>query len=205
VAVTDGSGRISYLNRVAEELTGWEAEDALGKPSTELLRFRHRSGRPVEDLVPVVMLQGTPAPLPADIWLEGPGRRRYAIEGSLAPRWKEGRSEGVVITFKDVTLRRFEDEQSRQDSKHDALSRLADGIAGHLDLELSVVADESSRLLQSLPSESTLRATAESGPSTGSVGCSSAFPPVPALLPPSAAARRRRTSSSTSFRPTPAI
>jgi PAS domain S-box-containing protein len=160
VLVTDGLGRVCYINPVAEELTGCKVEDALGKTSTELLRFRYQSGRLVDDLVPLVMLQGTPVPIPSDVWLEGQGKR-YAIEGSLAPRWQEGRADGVVVTFKDVTLRRFEEEQSRQDSKHEALSRLADGIAGHLDLELSVVAEESTRLLNSLPADSTIRATAE--------------------------------------------
>jgi PAS domain S-box-containing protein len=160
VLVTDGLGRVCYINPVAEELTGCKVEDALGKTSTELLRFRYQSGRRVDDLVPLVMLQGTPVPIPSDVWLEGQGKR-YAIEGSLAPRWQEGRADGVVVTFKDVTLRRFEEEQSRQDSKHEALSRLADGIAGHLDLELSVVAEESTRLLNSLPADSTIRATAE--------------------------------------------
>jgi PAS domain S-box-containing protein len=160
VLVTDGLGRVSYINPVAEELTGCKVEDALGKPSTELLRFQHQGGRAMDDLVPVVMLQGTPVPLPGDIWLEGQGKR-YAIEGSLAPRWQEGRADGVVVTFKDVTLRRFEEEQSRQDNKHEALSRLADGISGHLDMELSVVAEESTRLLNSLPADSTIRSAAE--------------------------------------------
>ncbi len=160
VLVTDGLGRVCYINPIAEELTGCKVEDALGKPSTELLRLRYPSGRLVDDLAPLVMLQGAPVSIPGDVWLEGQGKR-YAIEGSLAPRWQEGRPDGVVVTFKDVTLRRFEQEQSRQDSKHEALSRLADGIAGHLDLELSVVAEESTRLLNSLPVDSAIRATAE--------------------------------------------
>jgi PAS domain S-box-containing protein len=160
VLVTDGLGRICYLNPVAEELLGCDVAGALGKPSSGLLQLKHANGRPLDDLVPVVMLQGTPVALPMDTWLEGRGRR-YAIEGTLAPRLRQGRADGVVVTFKDVTLRRFEEEQSRQDNKHNALSRLADGIAGHLDLELSVMAEESSLLLNSLPADSTLRSAAE--------------------------------------------
>jgi PAS domain S-box-containing protein len=161
VLVTDGLGRICYLNPVAEELLGCNVSDALRKPSSGLLRIKHHNGRPVDDLVPVVMLQGTPVSFPVDTWLEAARGRRYAIEGTLAPRCREGRVDGVVVTFKDVTLRRFEEEQSRQDNKHNALSRLADGIAGHLDLELSVMAEESTLLLKALPSDSTLRSAAE--------------------------------------------
>jgi PAS domain S-box-containing protein len=161
VLVTDGIGRVCYLNPVAEQLTGQKVEDSLGKPAAELLRFKRADGSAVDDLIPLVMLQGAPVPLPAELWLEGAQNKKYAVEGSLAPRWQEGRADGVVVTFKDVTLRRFEIEQARQDGRHEALSRLADGVAGQLDLELSVVAEESTRLLNALPSDSTLRATAE--------------------------------------------
>jgi two-component system cell cycle sensor histidine kinase/response regulator CckA len=66
-----------------------------------------------------------------------------------------------VVTFKDVTLRRFEEQQARHDTRHAALSRLAEGIAGYLDLELSAVAEESTRLLNALPPYSTLRSSAQ--------------------------------------------
>jgi PAS domain S-box-containing protein len=161
VLVADVTGRISYINPVAEDLFACKVEDVLGRPLHHLLRIVYQTGDTVDDLTPLAMLQGTAVALPSDIWLEGVQGRRYAIEGSLAPRWREGRADGVVITFKDVTLRRFEEEQSRQDQKHNALSRLADGIAGHLDMELSVVAEESTRLLTSLPRGSTLRSAAE--------------------------------------------
>jgi two-component system, cell cycle sensor histidine kinase and response regulator CckA len=152
VVVTDGSGRICYLNRAAEELTGCIVDNALGRPSAELLTFTYPDGQPVEDLVPVAMLQGTPVRLPAGIWLQGAGHTRRAIGGTAAPRLHEGHIQGVVVVFQDVTLREFEEEQSRQEKKHQALSRLADGISGQLQLELSAVAEESTRILQSLPS-----------------------------------------------------
>ena len=161
VVVADGLGRIRYLNPVAEQLLGCGEADSLGEPFTELLRFTHQNGEPVDDLLPVVTLSGGPLALPPNTWLEGGGGRRYPVEGSLAPRWNEGAADGVLLIFKDVTLRRFEEEQARHDNKHAALSRLADGIAGHLDLELSVVAEQSTKLLNSLPTDSTLRSAAE--------------------------------------------
>ncbi len=150
ILVTDAIGRICYLNPVAEKLLGCKVADALGKPSSEVLRLVDRNGTPADDLI-------VGAPLPRDIRLED----GTAIEGSVSPRWRDGRADGVVVSFKDVTLRRFEEEQSRQDNKHEALSRLADGIAGHLDLELSVVAEESTRLLNLVPSGNSLRSAAE--------------------------------------------
>lgn len=161
VLVADGAGRISYVNPVAEELFGCKVEDALGRPLYDVLRIKYRNGDPVDDLVPVALLQGAPVALPHDIYLEGGSGRRYAIEGTFAPRWREGGADGVVVTFKDVTLRRFEEQQARHDNKHDALARLADGVAGYLGLELSAVAEESLHLLSSLPVYSRLRPSAQ--------------------------------------------
>jgi len=155
VLVTDTSGRICYLNRMAEELTGCLVDNALGRSSGELLAFTYQDGSRVQDPVPVAMLEGKPVSLPNDIWLRGPGEVRRAIEGTAAPRVQDGHVQGVVVVFQDVTLRRFELEQSCQEKKHEALSRLADGISGQLQLELSTVAEESTRIIKSLPAACT--------------------------------------------------
>src|SRR5579864_689234 len=161
VLVTDGSGRIRYVNSQAEELTGWSAEQALGRPSRELLRLFYReNGNPLEDFVPVAMLQGETIPLPGDVWLKGSEGRSYAIEGSVAPRWRDGRIEGAVVAITDTTLRQFEEEQTRQENKQEALVRLADGVARELP-ELSRMAEDCARLLEALPSGSGLRQDAE--------------------------------------------
>ena len=159
VVVTNGSGRVCYLNPGAEQLTGCEVDNALGLPSAELLQFVYRDGRKVEDLVPIAMLQGGPVALPADIWLQGASETRRAIEGTVTPRIQEGRIEGVVIVIQDVTPRKFEEEQASEDKKHQALSRFADGISVQLQLELSAVAEESTQLLQSLPAACLLRSS----------------------------------------------
>ena len=155
VLVTDASGRICYLNQRAAELTGCLVDNALGRPSSELLAFTYRDGTPLDDPMPVAMLQGTPVSLPADIWLQDAGGTRRAIEGTAAPRMQDGHIQGVVILFQDITLRLFELEQSSLEQKYEALTRLADGISGHLQLELSAVTEESARIIKSLPSACT--------------------------------------------------
>lgn len=157
VLVTDSSGRISYLNSLAEELTGWSSEQALGHPSRELLRLFYRdSGAPLEDFVPVAMLQGETLPLPSRAWLKGSEGRSYAIEGSVAPRWRDGRVEGTVIALRDTTVCQFEEEHIRQETKQDALVRLADGIVRELP-QLDNMAQECTRLVDSLPPDSLVR------------------------------------------------
>src|SRR5580704_7936838 len=100
VLVADLAGRISYINPAAEGLLGCKVDDVLGRPLYDLLRISYQNGDAVDHLMPLAMLQGTPVALPSDIWLEGVQGRRYAIEGSLAPRWREGRADGVVVTLK---------------------------------------------------------------------------------------------------------
>ena len=133
VLVTDGQGRVTYLNSRAEELTGWKTDDALGRQCWELLRLYHRdSGAPVQDLIPVAMLQGEPIPLPDHICHKRDPKTSCAVEGSIAPRWHEGRVEGTVVSLSDVTRSIFDEEQALQESKQEALRRLADGIVQQL-------------------------------------------------------------------------
>ncbi|HYL34975.1 MAG TPA: response regulator [Bryobacteraceae bacterium] len=161
VLVTDGFGRITYLNSQAEQLTGWSADQALGRPSDQVLRlFSREAGRPVHDVVRVAMLNGEPVPLPDGVCLKGRGERIYAIEGNVAPRWRDGRLEGAVLALTDVTLCRFGEDQSRQESKQEALARMAAGVVRHLP-DLGALAEESSRLLEGLPVDSPLRARAQ--------------------------------------------
>ena len=161
ILVTDGTGRVCYLNRVAEELTGCEVDEALGRPVSQLIPFTYQDGRLVEDLVPVALLQGTPVSLPVNIGLQRGPERRAAIEGTVIPRMRNGHVDGVVVAFRDVTLRKFEEEQSAHDKKQQALSRLADGISVQLQLELSAVAEESLRLMETLPADSPLHSAVE--------------------------------------------
>jgi CheY-like chemotaxis protein len=161
VLVTDQSGGIRYLNSQAEELTGWSAKDALGRASSEILRLFYRhTGKSLEDFATVAMLHGETIPFPAGVWMNGGNARRYAIEGSVAPRWRNGQVEGTVIALTDTTLGQFEEEQSRQDQKQKALLRLADGIVRNLP-EPKLLADDSARLLDGLPPGSPLRESAE--------------------------------------------
>ena len=45
VLSTDTAGRLSYLNPVAELLTGWTSEDAVGKPVEEVFRIINENSR----------------------------------------------------------------------------------------------------------------------------------------------------------------
>src|SRR5271170_5466521 len=161
VVVTDANSRISYLNSQAEQLVGWSVDKALRRPAATVLRLSHReTGKPVQDLLTPVMLEGQTLPLPPGTLLQGSAERLYAIEGHVAPRWHNGRADGAVITFTDVTLFQFENDQLRQDHKQEALLRMADGIIRHLP-QLDALAEASTHILTALPPGSPLLETAE--------------------------------------------
>src|SRR5207244_3611413 len=59
VMVTDKNGLITFMNHVAEEVTGWSFEQARGRQTTEVFRIlSERSRQPVENPVEKVMKQG---------------------------------------------------------------------------------------------------------------------------------------------------
>lgn len=150
VLVTDSQGRVTYLNSRAEELTGCSTDQGLGRPCWELLRLFHReTGNAVQDFIPVAMLHGQPVALPEGIYHKHDSNHSCAIEGSIAPRWRDGRTEGTVVMLSDVTRSVFEEEQARQEQKQEALLRFVEGIAGQMG-DWARVVEDSPRLLEAM-------------------------------------------------------
>lgn len=106
VIVTDGAGRISSMNQVAQDLTGWAQEAAQGKKLEHLVTLRQaRSERATETPVAAVLENGTPAPLPPLVLVERSGRERD-VEGSVSPiREDSGRIIGALVVLRDITER----------------------------------------------------------------------------------------------------
>jgi PAS domain S-box-containing protein len=108
VIATDTSGRITFLNPVAQTLTGWLPADAEGKPVQSVFRIINEKTRePGEDIVSRVLEEGfifSLANHTALITLDG---REVPIEDSAAPiRDADGNVSGVVLVFHDVTEKR---------------------------------------------------------------------------------------------------
>jgi PAS domain-containing protein len=64
VIITDIKGRITFLNAVAEKLTGWTASEAEGRPCAEVFRIINQETRsPLKNPVDRVLMNGATAPL----------------------------------------------------------------------------------------------------------------------------------------------
>lgn len=140
VITTDTHGCVTYLNPVAERMTGWSNEEAIGQTlPTVLVLTEEGSPDPPPNPVDIVLRDGVVAGLTEDSILERRGGGRFAIEDSAAPI-KNARDDviGAVLVFHDVSeARRIAAEMTHQAS-HDPLTGLVNrrGFERRLDAAL---------------------------------------------------------------------
>ncbi|BER91670.1 hypothetical protein M15_04140 [Atrimonas thermophila] len=118
VIATDGEGRMIFMNPVAEELTGWSAGEAAGKPIEEVFHILYEQTRqPVLNPVRRVIKEGKVVGLGNHTILVSRSGREFFIDDSGAPiKDSSGKILGVVLVFRDATERR-EMERKLQESE----------------------------------------------------------------------------------------
>ena len=115
VIATDIAGRVTFLNPVAESLTGWREKEALGQPGRSVLRIiNEQTRKPGEDLIARVLREGRVVALANHTALVSRNGREIPIEDSAAPILDaSGNVTGVVVVFHDVTQERRAQELVR--------------------------------------------------------------------------------------------
>lgn len=108
VIATDPEGRVTFMNAVAQELTGWNDRDASGKPLEEIFRIVNEYTRdPVENPVSKVIREGGVVGLANHTILLSKNGSEVPIDDSGAPIFDEAhRLVGVILVFRDITERR---------------------------------------------------------------------------------------------------
>ncbi len=108
VIATDTAGQVTFMNAVAEELTGWSLGKAASKPISEVFNIINEDTRErVDNPVHRVLREGTVAGLANHTLLVMKDGREIPIDDSGAPiRDEEGIVTGVVLVFRDITERR---------------------------------------------------------------------------------------------------
>ncbi|MCC7569203.1 MAG: PAS domain S-box protein, partial [Candidatus Methanofastidiosa archaeon] len=119
VITTDTEGKVTYMNPVAEELTGWRLPSVRGTPLSRVFHIVSAlTGAPVENPVREVLERGTIVGLANHTKLLSRDGTAYQIADSAAPiHHADGSVTGVVLTFRDVTEEYELHEQMRQ-SEH---------------------------------------------------------------------------------------
>ncbi len=128
VITTDVDGRVTFLNPVAQALTGWSQVEAAGIDLAGVFRIVNEESREtVESPARRVLLDGARVTLTDHTLLIAKDGVEHAIDESAAPiRNVHGTTAGVVLVFRDASQRRREERMA-----HDALE-YADNIIASL-------------------------------------------------------------------------
>ncbi|MGD8571987.1 MAG: diguanylate cyclase, partial [Gammaproteobacteria bacterium] len=126
VITTDAEGVIDYMNPVAENLTGWSTEQAIGKQLQTVFRVVHEhTGKPVPNAIRKCLKADQPISLGDECALVGKHKQKFAIQHSIAPlKQRNGVVLGTVVVFSDVTEARNMAQQIAHQATHDALTGL---------------------------------------------------------------------------------
>jgi diguanylate cyclase (GGDEF)-like protein/PAS domain S-box-containing protein len=126
VITTDTQGRVSFLNAVAEHLTGWTLDQARGRDLIEVFPIINEfNRRPVVNPVSRCLREGRIVGLANHTVLVRADGREIAIEDSAAPiRNSQGGLIGVVLVFHDVTRAREMANRLSWQATHDTLTGL---------------------------------------------------------------------------------
>ncbi|AMV23341.1 Autoinducer 2 sensor kinase/phosphatase LuxQ [Gemmata sp. SH-PL17] len=108
VVATDAAGHVTFLNPVAEHLTGWPTTDARGRSLTEVFRIVNETSRKeVENPALRALRTGTIVGLANHTILIARDGTERPIDDSAAPiRWEDGAVDGAVLVFRDITERK---------------------------------------------------------------------------------------------------
>jgi PAS domain S-box-containing protein len=142
VIATDMSGAVTFLNPVAQSLTGWSLEEARGKSTDRVFDIVNaETRRPVENPVKKVFREGKIVGLADHTVLLSKDGREFDIEDSAAPILTDAREGfGVVLVFRDITEKKQTEAETKRQKEllQLILESIADGV---------VVADSNGKFL----------------------------------------------------------
>ncbi len=158
----DLQGRSTFFNKAAEQITGWDAQDVIGKNQHEILHHSYEDGSPhLPEECPVykTFTENRARYISDDLFWRKDGTS-FSVEYSSTPiRDERGETQGSVVVFRDTTLRKRSEEEAQQHqielarvSRLSTLGEMASGIAHELNQPLTAIstnAQASMRILES--------------------------------------------------------
>src|SRR6266436_5513520 len=136
------NGAVTFLNPVAQSLTGWTLEEAQGKSMDLVFDIVNKeTRRPVENPVKKVFREGKVVGLADHTLLLSKNGKEFDIEDSAAPILTDtGEGFGVVLVFRDITDKKQTEEETKRQKEllQLILGSIADGV---------VVADSNGKFL----------------------------------------------------------
>ncbi len=143
VITCDASGLIQMMNPVAQQLTGWTQAEALGRPLEQVFPILNEETRaPAENPVAKVQRLNEVVNIARPTVLVRRDHTEIDISDSGAPiRDKTGKTVGIVLVFRDVTMERKTQDALIANEKLAVAGRLAATIAHEIHNPLDSVAN----------------------------------------------------------------
>jgi len=141
VIATNVNKLITFMNPVAEALTGWKQEEAIGKPLKDVFKvINEKTGKQADDPVATVLREGVIVGLSNHAVLIAKDGTKRPVDDSGAPiRDDKGGIIGVVLVFRDITdQKKAQEALQRSELKYRELVQNANSIILRMDSQGNV-------------------------------------------------------------------
>jgi PAS domain S-box-containing protein len=144
VITTDTLGKVSSINRVAEEITGWRQMEVEGKPLASIFQIliNEKMSKTCENPLEKVLKSEKEGGITGHNVLIARDGTRKIISANAAPiRDKKHNIVGYVIIFRDITKQKKVEAQLALSQKLQSIGQLAAGIAHEINTPMQYIGD----------------------------------------------------------------
>ena len=150
VIVVDTIGRVTFMNPIAEQMTGWTVAQARDQPIEIVMPLTEgESGRQLKNPVYLALSERRTVAMALNCRLNALGGVAYQVEDSAAPIWDaQGEIRGAIIVFHDVSEARAMAIKMSHLANHDPLTDLPNRVLlqDRINLAIRRAAQKNSRV-----------------------------------------------------------